>query len=142
MPDQSPDPAARPARRPQTALIAAGRPADEPGQPLNVPIIMASNFRAAQRGRTGGREYTRDHATPAWEALEEVTGELEGGLAYLEVIGETGRPRIRRIAVKVFVASVDHTATRALFDEMIERLPLVSTLREALDLDVELVLTP
>jgi len=87
MPDQSPDPAAqparpaRPARRPQTALIAAGRPADEPGQPLNVPIIMASNFRAAQQGRTGGREYTRDHATPAWEALEEVAGELEGGEA-------------------------------------------------------------
>jgi hypothetical protein len=36
---------------------------------------------------------------------------------------------------------VDDTATRALFDEMIERLPLVCTLREALDLDVELVLT-
>jgi hypothetical protein len=71
-----------------------------------------------------------------------VTGELQDGLAYLEVIGETGRPRIRRIAIKVFVASVDDTATRALFDETIERLPLVSTLREALDLVVELVLTP
>jgi cystathionine gamma-synthase len=42
---------------------------------------MASNFRAAQLGRTGGREYTRDHATPAWEALEELAGELEGGEA-------------------------------------------------------------
>ena len=42
---------------------------------------MASNYRAAQGGRTGGREYTRDHATPAWEALEEVAGELEGGEA-------------------------------------------------------------
>src|SRR5262245_10749944 len=81
MPDQTPDPAVRPARRPQTALVAAGRPADEPGQPLNVPIIMASNFRAPQRGQTGGREYTRDHATPAWEALEELAGELEGGEA-------------------------------------------------------------
>ena len=57
------------------------------------------------------------------------------------MIGETGRPRIRRIAIKVFVASVDDMATRALFDEMIECLPLVCTLREALDLDVELVLT-
>jgi len=37
--------------------------------------------------------------------------------------------------------SLDDKATQALFDEMIERLPLVSTLREALDLDVELVLT-
>jgi hypothetical protein len=57
------------------------------------------------------------------------------------VIGETGRPRIRRIAIKVFVAAVDDKATHALFNEMIERLPLVSTLRQALDLDVELVMT-
>ena len=71
----------RPARRPQTALIAAGRPADEPGQPLNVPIVLASNFRAGHQGRTEGREYSRDDATPGWEALEEVIGELEGGEA-------------------------------------------------------------
>jgi len=71
----------RPARRPQTALIAAGRPADEPGQPLNVPIVLASNFRAANRGQAADREYSRDDATPGWEALEEVVGELEGGEA-------------------------------------------------------------
>lgn len=71
----------RPARRPQTALIAAGRPADEPGQPLNVPIVLASNFRAGNWGQAGGREYSRDDATPGWEALEEVVGELEGGEA-------------------------------------------------------------
>jgi cystathionine gamma-synthase len=69
----------RPARRPQTALIAAGRPADDPGQPLNVPIVLASNFRAGNQGQDAGREYSRDDATPGWEALEEVVGELEGG---------------------------------------------------------------
>jgi cystathionine gamma-synthase len=73
--------ARRPGRHPQTALIAAGRPADEPGQPLNVPIVMASNFRAGKLGRTGGREYSRNDATPGWEALEEVVGELEVGHA-------------------------------------------------------------
>jgi cystathionine gamma-synthase len=73
--------AGRPARRPQTALIAAGRPADEPGQPLNVPIVLASNFRAGNRGEAAGREYSRDDATPGWEAVEEVVGELEGGEA-------------------------------------------------------------
>jgi cystathionine gamma-synthase len=71
----------RPVRRPQTALIVAGRPADEPGQPLNVPIVLASNFRAGYLGLTGGREYSRDDATPGWEALEELVGELEGGEA-------------------------------------------------------------
>ena len=89
----------------------------------------------------GLRAFARRRRLPidAIEAL--VTGELQDGLAYLEVIGETRRPRIRRIAVKVFVTSVDDTATRALFDEMIERLPLVSTLRNVLDLDIDLVLT-
>jgi cystathionine gamma-synthase len=70
-----------PKRRPQTTLITSGRPADEPGQPLNVPIVMASNFRAGNLGRTGGREYSRNNGTPAWEALEEVVGELELGEA-------------------------------------------------------------
>ena len=59
----------RPGRRPQTALITAGRPADEPGQPLNVPIVVASNFRAGNLGGTGGREYSRNNGTPGWEAL-------------------------------------------------------------------------
>ncbi len=68
-----------PERRPETVLITAGRPPDEPGQPLNVPIVMASNFRAGKLGQTGGREYSRNDATPAWEALEEVVGALEGG---------------------------------------------------------------
>jgi cystathionine gamma-synthase len=77
---QSSDTAAlRRSWRPETALIAAGRPADEPGQPLNVPIVMASNFRASDLGETGGREYSRDDGTPGWEALEEVLAELEGG---------------------------------------------------------------
>jgi cystathionine gamma-synthase len=67
--------------RPQTLLIAAGRPGDEPGQPLNVPIVMASNFLAGPAGQAGGREYSRSEGTPGWEALEEVLGELEGGEA-------------------------------------------------------------
>jgi cystathionine gamma-synthase len=74
-------PSRRPARRAQTALITGGRPADDPGQPLNVPIVMASNFRAGNLGRAEGREYSRNDATPGWEALEEVIGELEGGEA-------------------------------------------------------------
>ncbi len=69
----------QPGRRPQTVLITAGRPVDEPGQPLNVPIVVASNFRAGNLGGTGGREYSRNNGTPGWEALEEVVGQLEGG---------------------------------------------------------------
>jgi cystathionine gamma-synthase len=56
-------------------LVSAGR-ASEPGAPLNVPLIPASNFIIGR-----GREYSRDDGTPTWEALEEVVGGLESGRA-------------------------------------------------------------
>jgi cystathionine gamma-synthase len=64
----------------ETRLTALGRGAHEQGQPLNVPIVPASNFRAAPNGATG-REYSRDDGTPGWDALEELIGDLEGGPA-------------------------------------------------------------
>ncbi|GAB4418195.1 MAG: PLP-dependent aspartate aminotransferase family protein [Anaerolineae bacterium] len=56
-------------------LVAAGR-ASEPGAPLNVPPIPASNFILGS-----GRGYSRDDGTPTWEALEEIVGGLESGKA-------------------------------------------------------------
>ena len=67
-------------RRPHTAVVAAGR-THGAGQPLNVPLVLASTFHAAQGASTPGRSYARDDGTPTWEALEEVVGELEGGSA-------------------------------------------------------------
>ena len=133
---------------PDAAHVSVGRRQFSIGRPVEFddasPRVAALEYALGAVGGevvNGLREFARRRRLPldAVEAL--VTGELQDGLAYLEVIGETGRPRIGRIAVKVFVASVDETATRALFDETIERLPLVATLREALDLEVELVLT-
>ncbi len=65
-----------PGLRMETRLAVVGRGGSEPGQPLNVPIVPASNFRAAPSG-TAGREYSRDDGTPGWEALEELIGDLE-----------------------------------------------------------------
>lgn len=61
--------------KPQSWLVVAGRPL-EPGLPLNVPPILASNF-------IMGREhaYARNDGTATWEALEEIVGGLEGGQA-------------------------------------------------------------
>lgn len=56
-------------------LVSAGRSA-EPGAPLNVPPIPASNFLLGS-----GRAYSRDDGTPTWEGLEEIVGGLESGMA-------------------------------------------------------------
>lgn len=81
------DAAARRTRRPETAVVSAGRPAGV-GEPLNVPVVLASTFRAATgslvtgtNNGEAGRKYSRDDATPGWEALEQVLSELEGGTA-------------------------------------------------------------
>src|SRR6478609_864183 len=60
----------------ETLAITAGRPPDTPGNPLSVPIVVASNFRAG-----GAVEYTRDGGTDTWRALEQAVGVLEGGVA-------------------------------------------------------------
>jgi hypothetical protein len=133
---------------PAAARVSVGRRRFSIGRPVEFdeasPHVAALEYALGAVGGeivNGLREFARRRrlALDAVEAL--VTGELHGGLAYLEVIGESGRPRLARIAVRVFVASGDHQATRALFDETIERLPLLSTLRGALAVDIELVQT-
>ncbi|WP_370248784.1 PLP-dependent aspartate aminotransferase family protein [Nocardioides sp.] len=61
--------------RPATVAVTAGRPAHEPDQPLNVPLVPAATYVAG-----GDREYGR-YGNPTWEAFEEVLGGLEGGRA-------------------------------------------------------------
>ena len=56
-------------------LVTGGR-ASQPGSPLNVPLVPASNFILGE-----DRSYSRDDGTPTWEALEEVVGGLEAGKA-------------------------------------------------------------
>jgi cystathionine gamma-synthase len=61
---------------PETWAVMGGRAAPSAGAPLNVPPVLASNFDLGTE-----RAYSRDDATPTWEALEEVVGGLEGGAA-------------------------------------------------------------
>ncbi len=70
-------------RRPQTVVVAAGRTSAIPGEPLNVPLVLASSFRAEQEGPAESRVtgYSREDGTETWTALESAVGELEGGTA-------------------------------------------------------------
>ena len=61
---------------PETWAVVAGRPEHAAGAPLNVPPVLASNFELGS-----DRGYSREDATPTWEALEEIVGGLEGGEA-------------------------------------------------------------
>jgi cystathionine gamma-synthase len=61
---------------PETWAVMGGRGAPSVGTPLNVPPVLASNFELGS-----GRAYSRDDATPTWEAFEELLGGLEGGEA-------------------------------------------------------------
>jgi hypothetical protein len=54
-----------------TLAGAAGR-AGGPGAPLNVPVVLASNF-------SEGGDYARVHGTATWTALEAAVQVLEGG---------------------------------------------------------------
>jgi len=71
--------------RPETAVICAGRPGHAVGGPLNVPVVLASNFHAGTMAapgiEQGSRAYSRTDATPTWEALEAAVGQVEGGYA-------------------------------------------------------------
>src|ERR1019366_1294719 len=71
--------------RPETAVICAGRPSRAASEPLNIPVVLASNFHAsitaAPGMEEGIRSYARTDATPTWEALETAVGQVEGGHA-------------------------------------------------------------
>lgn len=82
----------RPGRlRAETVAVGAGRTAVRLGEPLNVPVVMASNFRAGQDGATGvpSAGYARDDGTATWAALETAVGEL-AGKAKAQVLPDRG----------------------------------------------------
>ena len=58
---------------PRSWVVTAGRDL-APGDPLNVPIVPASNFVLG-----GDLGYARGEGTPTWHALETLIGGLEGG---------------------------------------------------------------
>lgn len=60
---------------PESFVVAAGR-SRVPGEPLNVPPVLASNFYLPS-----DRIYARGEGTPTIDAFEEIMGGLEGGKA-------------------------------------------------------------
>jgi len=103
-------------RNPATIAVTAGRPS-EIGDPLNYPIVMASNF----RGEAG--EYTRTHGTPGWIGLEEAVGALEGGRAVSFSSGmAAAAAALFALAPRVLVLpSYSYLGVRALVADLVQQ---------------------
>ncbi|MGH8962479.1 MAG: trans-sulfuration enzyme family protein [Jatrophihabitantaceae bacterium] len=63
--------------RPESVVVASGRPADQPDAPLNVPIVLAAPFRHAPEHNG----YLRHESSDTIRAFEQAVGALEGGTA-------------------------------------------------------------
>ena len=99
-----------------TIAVSAGRPKGI-GEPLNHPIVLASNI----RGEAG--EYTRTHGTATWIGLEEAVGELEGGRAIAFSSGMAAAAgALFALAPKVLVLPTDsYLGVRALVDDHVQQ---------------------
>ena len=105
--------------RVETRLATLGRGSHRPGQPLNVPIVPASNFRAGPGG-AAGREYSRDDGTPGWEAFEELLGDLEGGQAVCFSSGMAAIAAVLEVlpvGARVVAPRDSYTALRGLLED-------------------------
>lgn len=103
---------------PATTAVSAGRPIGA-GEPLNQPIVLASNFRD-----TGN--YSRAQGTATWQALEEAVGALEGGMALAYSSGmAAASSTLFALAPRVLVLP-DHSymGVRALVADLVKQTPL------------------
>ncbi|TNC27320.1 trans-sulfuration enzyme family protein [Amycolatopsis alkalitolerans] len=99
--------------RPRTRAVTAGRP-NEPGEPLNTPIVPASTYVAG-----GDFTYARESGTPTWVALEEAVGSLEGGRATAFASGVAAVAAVFElfpIGAEVAVPTFSYSGTRALLE--------------------------
>jgi hypothetical protein len=131
------------------ARVSTGRRQFTIGRPLEFddasPRIAALEYALGAIGGeiVNGFRVFADRRRLPFDAIEAtVTGELAHGLTYLEVVGEDQTPpTISRIHIKVFVATTEAAAAESLFAYVLDRLPLVCTLRTATDLVIELMVT-
>lgn len=79
----------------------------------------------------------------ALDEVEAVVGcELVNPLTHIGVVGEEGHPGIRRLEVKVYASTAhDEEALQPIWERVLARSPLICTLRDAVELVLELKLT-
>jgi cystathionine gamma-synthase len=103
--------------RPESIVVAAGRPAREPDAPMNTPIVLSAPFHAAD-----DNHYSRWSATETVRAFEAAVGALEGGEAIAFASGLSAAAAViegqRPGAVAVTPRSA-YSGTIQVFDEQL-----------------------
>lgn len=96
----------------RTRAVVAGRPT-QTGDPLNTPIVLASNFR-------DGPDYARTHGSSTWIALENAIGDLEGGrcIAFSSGMAAANALLFALKPRTVIVSRTSYLGVRALLAEM------------------------
>ncbi len=71
-----------------------------------------------------------------------VAGELNNPLVHLGVVGETGHPGIEKVTIRVYVNSQeDRKELRSVWEEVLDRSPLVRTFKGTIKMEIGLDLT-
>lgn len=134
---------------PTTARVSVRRQQFDVGRPLEFDVeadrVSAVDHALGALGAevVGGlQDFARRRRLVLDQIEAVVRSTVDHPLAYLEVVGEDGRPRLGGIHVKVYV-STDEAAesVERLWRDTLERLPLVRTLRGAVALELELAIT-
>ena len=113
-----------------TLAVSLGRGRHRIGDPVNVPIVLASTFRAG-----GDIGYARED-NPVWQAFEEVVGGLEGGTA---VVFPSGLAAVRAllelvpIGGHVVMSDGAYSGTRRLVNDLESRGRLTTRLVDITD---------
>lgn len=99
---------------PRTIAVTAGRPQNAE-DPLNVSIVLASNFRASG-------DYARTHGTSTWAAFEDAVAALEGGagIAYSTGMAAASAILFALHPAIVVIPDVSYLGVRALLGDMQE----------------------
>ena len=136
------------AHQPDTARVSVRTQQFAVGRPLEFdqssPRTSALEYALGALGAevvNGVREFARRRRVHIEYAEALVTADVAGELSYLEVVGEQATPRLTHVHIKVFVASADEPAIRRLWTDVLERLALFGTLRRAVPIDLDLIVT-
>jgi hypothetical protein len=90
----------------------------------------------------GFRTLARKRRLAIEEIEATVDATLDNPLTHLGVVGESGHPGIERIAIRVHVATLEpEDVVRAVWDEVMQRSPLLRTLGTAAGVDVVMTVT-